>query len=418
MQLLHAVLTRRRPLDEALDDVGDADRLAPRDRAFARLLVATVLRRLGQIDAVLEGFIARPLPNKAAAVRDLLRLSVAQLLFLGTPPYAAVSTAVETAQTLGHGHYKALLNAVLRRVGADGSALLAAQDAARLNTPDWLWRSWAGAFGEVSARAVAAAHLADPPLDLAVRRDPGTWADRLGGIVLPNGSVRLHQAGPVADLPGYDEAAWWVQDAAATLPVRLLGPLAGRRVADLCAAPGGKTAQLAAAGAQVTAVDLSDRRLGRLAENLDRLGLSAALVAADAADWTPGHAFDAVLLDAPCTATGTIRRHPDILRLKRPNEGAEMAALQARLLENAGRLVMPGGLLVYATCSLQPDEGGAQIDRWLADGAPFERLPVSADELPGLAEAVTGCGDVRTLPCHWPDSGGLDGFYIARLRRH
>jgi 16S rRNA (cytosine967-C5)-methyltransferase len=350
-------------------------------------------------------------------MRDLLRLATAQLLFLGTPPHAAVATAVDLASLIGQGHYKGLANAVLRRVAAEGPDRLAGQDAPRLATPDWLWESWRAAYGEATARAIAEAHLAEPPLDLSVRGEPDPWAERLGGVVLPTGSVRLAHAGPVAQLPGYADGQWWVQDAAATLPARLLGAVAGRRVADLCAAPGGKTAQLAAAGAQVAAVDLSERRLARVGGNLDRLGLSAELIAADAAAWTPDAPFEAVLLDAPCTATGTIRRHPDIPHLKRPADMAEMAALQGRLLDNAVRLLAPGGLLVYATCSLQPEEGEAQIDRLLADGAPVEPVPVAADELPGLPAALADRGTVRTLPCHWPEFGGLDGFFIARLRK-
>jgi 16S rRNA (cytosine967-C5)-methyltransferase len=417
LRLLRATLGRHRPLDDALEADTELGRLAARDRAFARLLAATVLRRLGQLDECLGRFVARPLPAKAASVQDLLRLASAQLLFLGTPPHAAVGTAVDLAQAIGQGHYKGLVNAVLRRVARDGAGLLQEEDAARRNTPDWLWTSWAQAYGEATAQAIAQVHMADPPLDLSMRDDPQGWAGRLGGRRLPTGTVRLRHAGPVAELPGYRDGGWWVQDAAATLPVRLLGPVAGRRVVDLCAAPGGKTAQLAAAGALVTSVDQSERRLDRLAGNLARLGLTADRVAADAAEWRPDRPYDAVLLDAPCTATGTIRRHPDIPRLKRPSDAAEMAALQARLLANAAGMTAPGGVLIYATCSLQPEEGAVQIDRLLASGAPFERIPVAAEELPGLADAITPSGDVRTLPCHWVEEGGLDGFFIARLRR-
>jgi 16S rRNA (cytosine967-C5)-methyltransferase len=418
LEILLAILGRRRPLEDALETDARPAALGPRDRAFARLLVATTLRRLGQIDRVLAEFLSRPLPARAAPARAIMRLAAAQLLVLGTPPHAAVATAVDLARATGQGAYKGLVNAVLRQVAREGPAMFAGQDAARLNTPDWLWRAWAAAFGEPAARAVAEAHLAEPPLDLSVQGDVDDWAGRLGGTVLPTGTVRLRHAGPVTDLPGYADGGWWVQDAAATLPARLLGPVGGRRVADLCAAPGGKTAQLAAAGARVAAVDQSGRRLARVAENLARLRLSADLVAADAADWSPDAAFDAVLLDAPCTATGTIRRHPDIPHLKRPSDPDGMAALQDRLLDNAVRLTAPGGVLVFATCSLQPEEGAERIERLLASGAPVARLPIPAEDLPDLAGAATPAGDLRTLPSHWPERGGLDGFFVARLRRH
>ena len=417
--LLHEVLAARRPLDEVLDDPASAGRLPSpgRDRAFARLLTATVLRRLGQIDALLDGLVVRPLPRAAAVVRDILRLGAAQVLFLGTPPHAAVATAVTLTETAGAARFKGLVNAVLRRLSRDGGALAGGQDAARLNTPDWLWEQWCQAFGAATARAIAEAHLREPSLDITVKRDPEDWARRLDAAVLPTGSLRRALGGAVADLPGYDDGAWWVQDAAAALPARLFGPVSGQRIADLCAAPGGKTAQLAAAGAQVTAVDLSGPRLARLQDNLVRLGLAAELVGADVRDWRPDQRFDGVLLDAPCTASGTIRRHPDIQWLKRPADASAMAALQAQLLARAADLVRPGGLLVWCTCSLLPEEGERQIERLLTGGSPFERAPVRPQEVGGLAEVVTPLGEVRTLPCHAADWGGLDGFHVARLRR-
>lgn len=413
---LRAVLARKRPLDEALEEPA-LGALEPRDRAFARLLSATVLRRVGQLDAVIRTRISRGLPRRATTVRDILRLGLAQILFLGTPAHAAVDTMVALTGAVGQGAYKKLVNAVLRRVAADGPAVLQGQDAARLNTPDWLWQSWAAACGEDTARAIAEAHLEEPPLDLSVRADADGWAARLGAVVLPTGSLRRPVGGPVSALPGYDEGAWWVQDAASALPARLLGDVRGRRVADLCAAPGGKTAQLAAAGALVTAVDRSPRRCGRLRENLERLHLSAEVVPADVESWEPGEAFAAVLLDAPCTATGTIRRHPDIQRLKGPEDVARMADLQGRLLKRALDLVAPGGVLVWCTCSLQPEEGEAQIVRALAGAPSFRREPARPEEVGGLAEILTPGGDIRSLPCHAAAWGGLDGFHVSRLRR-
>ncbi len=418
--LLGAVLRARTPLDEALGAAKGLARLQPRDRAFARLLVTTVLRRLGQTDALIDHSLERPLKARHAEVRDLLRLGTAQLLFLGTPAHAAVSTTLDLATGPDTAGYKGLLNAVLRRMSREGAELMAAQDAARLNTKKWLWESWAATYGEATARAIAEAHLAEPPLDLTPR-DPEAaqvWAEALGATILPTGSLRLGPgAGEVAKLPGFAEGAWWVQDAAAALPARLLGDVRGKRVLDLCAAPGGKSAQLAAKGAQVTALDISEPRLARLRENLARLSLEAETLVADAREWRPDEPFDAVLLDAPCTATGTLRRHPDIAHLKGAKEVAKLTALQDRLLANAVQMLAPGGLLVYATCSLQPEEGAARIAALFAGGAPLERLPLRAEEIGGLAETITPEGDLRTLPSHLAELGGLDGFYACRLSK-
>jgi 16S rRNA (cytosine967-C5)-methyltransferase len=411
------VLRRGRALDDALAEHRALAELAARDRAFVRLLVATTLRRLGQIDALIDAVLDTGLPERAIAVRDLLRLGVAQIVFLATPAYAAVNETVEQCAAIGHGRMTGLVNAVMRRLAREGRMLAAEQDAAALNTPDWLMRSWSAAYGPALARAIAAAHLEEPPLDFTCVAETGTWAAALEAWVLPSGSLRRFGGGVVADLPGYAEGAWWVQDAAAALPAYLFGDVAGRRIVDLCAAPGGKTAQLARDGAEVVAVDRSTARLKRLAANLARLGLAVETVASDATLWRPAAPVDGVLVDAPCSATGTMRRHPDIARLKTPADIARLVPLQARLLNAALDMTRPGGLVVYCVCSLEPEEGPAQIAALLARGAPVERLPIAAEELGGSAEFVTAEGDLRTLPCHWPDKGGLDGFYAARLRR-
>jgi len=415
--VLEAVLARKRPLDEAIADHPAFARLAVRDRAFARNLAATTLRRLGQIDALVDRALERPLPRKAARIRNVLRLGLCQILFLGTPPHAAVATAVDLAQELGHGPLKGLVNAVLRRFARQGKASLAAQDAARLNTPDWLWKSWSGAYGETTCRAIAAAHLEAAPLDISVKGEAAEWAERLAATVLPTGSLRRAAGGNVAMLPGFAEGAWWVQDAAAALPAGFLGDVTGRRVIDLGAAPGGKTAQLAARGARVTAVDRSAPRLERVRDNLRRLGLAAELVAADAVDWRPSQPADAVLLDAPCSATGTIRRHPDVARLKTPEDVATLADIQHRLLVAALEMAAPGGIVVYCACSLEPEEGTERIARLFAGGAPAQPLPIGAGEVGGLGELLTADGALRSLPCHLKELGGIDGFYAVRLRR-
>lgn len=306
---------------------------------------------------------------------------------------------------------------MLRRAASAGGRLIESHDAPRLNTPDWLWQAWTEAYGAETCRRIAAQHLETPPLDLTARDDPHAVANALGGIVLPTGSVRLERAGVVTELAGYGEGAWWVQDAAAALPARLLGDVRGLRVIDLCAAPGGKTAQLAAAGAEVIAVDAEPARLARVAENLARLRLKAELIAADATAWPPPAPADAVLIDAPCSATGTIRRHPDVPWLKAPTDLAALNGLQDRLLAAAVRMVRPGGRIVYCVCSLQDEEGPARTAAFVHGGAPMQPLPVTADEIGGLDALVAADGALRTLPCHLAAAGGLDGFFAMRFTR-
>ena len=416
---LGAILRRGRTLDQALGAAPGLDALSSRDAAFARLLLLTTLRRLGQIDAFLAGLMDRPLPARRGPVQDVLRLGIAQLAFLETPAHAAVASTVALAQGPRLAPYRGLVNAVLRRASRERGAITSF-DAARLNTPDWLWQSWAQAYGEERCRAIAETHLGEPPLDLSpvagTEERSESLRTALAAERLPGGTLRLRSAGEVTRLAGYEAGAWWVQDAAAALPARLLDPVVGKRVLEVGAAPGGKTAQLAAAGANVTAVDRSAPRLGRLRENLARLGLEAEIVEADALDWRPQTPADAVLLDAPCTATGTIRRHPDIPHGRSPADVDRLADLQSRLLASAAAMVAPGGLLLYASCSLQPEECERQVDVFLAEAPNFARLPVRAGELAGLSEAITTAGDLRTLPCHWADVGGMDGFYAARLR--
>jgi 16S rRNA (cytosine967-C5)-methyltransferase len=415
LDVLERVLGRGLPFDEIFAGHPRLAGLDPRDRAYARLLITTVLRRLGQIDAALGGFL-REVP-KDPRVRNILRLGAAQLLFLDTPAHAAVGETVALAAGR-HAFARSLANAVLRRLAGDRATLLAQQDAARLNTPDWLWQSWSEAYGEERARAIAEAHLAEPPLDLTVKDHAEVWAGRLDAERLYATTLRRPAGGAIAELPGYRDGAWWVQDAAAALPARLLGEVQGRTVIDLCAAPGGKTAQLAAAGAEVVAVEISDKRAARLRANLERLRLQARIEIADARAWRPPRPVGHVLLDAPCTATGTIRRHPDIAWHRTPDDVTRMAELQARLLDAAVEMLAPGGVLVYASCSLQPEEGPLVIEQALGRALPLGRLPVQAVELDGLAVEITPAGDVRTLPSDLAGRGGLDGFFIARLRRH
>lgn len=419
LNILSSVLDRGRPLDEAVDAALGKVELEARDRAFARLLATTAIRRLGQIDNALDRLIDAKLPLRPEAMMNLMRLGAAQLMFLDTPPHAAVATAVDLAQAIGLGRGKGMANAVLRRLSREREAILGDQDVARLNTPDWLRRRWIHAYGEERMRAIAAQHMAEPPLDLTLKpgEDTAAWAEKLEAVVLPSGTLRRPVGGRVENLPGFDEGKWWVQDAAAALPVRLFGDVTGQTILDLCAAPGGKTAQLAAAGATVTAIDRSASRLDIVKKNLERLQLTATIVAADAQAWKPGALADGILLDAPCTATGTTRRHPDIPLTKTPQDLAQLSRLQAALLERAVTLVRPGGVVVYCTCSLEPEEGEQQIARLLSAHPEVARRPVEASEIGGLDDAITKDGDVRTLPCHWGGQGGMDGFFAARLVR-
>jgi 16S rRNA (cytosine967-C5)-methyltransferase len=412
LELLQGVLVHQRTLDELIERNAGWPQLETRDRGFARLLTSTTLRRLGEINQALDLFIKERPPGKARAVADALRLGACQILFLGTQAHAAVGETVELIGSLdGLAGYKGLANAVLRRMAREKPAT----DPWR-NLPAWLKESWVDAYGEPKARAIAAAHLAEAPLDLSLKADADDWAQKLGGGILPTGTLRLPAgSGPVETLSGYAEGGWWVQDAAAALPARLLGQ--PRQAIDLCAAPGGKTAELLARGIEVTAVDRSAQRLMRLKQNLERLKLSATVIEADATTWRPGEPAEAVLLDAPCSATGTIRRHPDLPWLKRPTDLPKLTALQDRLLANAVAMTRPGGMIVYATCSLQPEEGVARIEALLASGAPVERAPIAASELGGLGDLLTPEGDMRSLPFHLADKGGMDGFFAARLRR-
>lgn len=415
LDILDQVLTGRRLLDDVLATEPSLARLPQRDHAFVRLLVATCLRRLGQIDAVLATCLDKPLGANAARVKNVLRLGACQLLFLETAPHAAIATSVDQVKGTRLNGFSGLVNAVLRRLDREGRALVAAQNAGRINTPDWMWESWCAAYGPETAQAIADAHLSEAAQDITAAKNPESWASRLDAELMPTGSLRRKSSGPVTGLPGFKDGAWWVQDMAAALPARLLGDVKGKDVADLCAAPGGKALQLAVRGAHVTALDKSARRLARMVENLQRMNLTARIVEADLAAWETADRFDAVLLDAPCTATGTLRRHPDGLRLKGPGDVAALADQQSALLDVAAGLLRPGGVLVYCVCSLEAEEGPFRIQDFLSRHPHFVRRPIQAAEVGGLSQIITPQGDLRTLPCHLAEQGGMDAFFAARL---
>ncbi|GJL94053.1 MAG: MFS transporter [Hyphococcus sp.] len=404
-------------LDEALSACISFDELEGPDRSFAYALTVTVLRRRGTIDHLLGAYIDRPLPKKLARVMDILRLAAAQTLFLGTPDHAAVSTAVTLAGDRKEiAGYAKLINAVARKVAKAGTAALE-KVPARADTPAWMWRSWERNYGPQGTRAIAEAHRQEPPLDLTLKNpaDATLWADRLQAETLPTGSLRLRNISDVKKLDGFGDGVWWVQDTAASLPTRLLGDVSGKKVFDLCAAPGGKTLQLAAAGAEVISVDISDPRLQRVRENLGRTGLTAAIVTEDVLRWSPDEKADAILLDAPCSATGTIRRHPDIPWVKHETDIAALTSLQARMIDHALSLLKPGGTLIYCVCSLQAAEGEKQAQAALKRHDKLTRKAVTADEISGFGEAINRHGDLRTLPSMLAEKGGMDGFYAARF---
>ncbi|MEQ1522613.1 MAG: RsmB/NOP family class I SAM-dependent RNA methyltransferase [Aestuariivirga sp.] len=420
ISLLQGVTLDQQPLDQLLETNAEFRLLEGRDRSFAHALVASSLRHGGEIKTVLGKFLTKPLPRSSGMAVDILTIAAAQLLFMEVSPHAAIDLSVDLAkQDKKAQHFSGLINAVLRKVSTDGKAVLKNLDGARLNTPDWLWEQWAAAYGEETAHDIAASHLNEAPLDISVKGKPEYWAEQLKGELLPTGTIRLASGDSnLQELPGFSEGEWWVQDAASALPAKLLGDIAGKSVLDLCAAPGGKTAQLVSAGAIVTAVDDSITRMNRLRENLARLKLPATTLLADVLSLPTDTLYDNVLLDAPCSATGTIRRHPDLVYLKSPQQLAGLVGLQQKMLVHAARLVKPGGTLVYCTCSLSPLEGERQVFNFLRAHEDFALSTIVPEDLVQQTQFITPAGLMRCLPSMIIGAGsGLDGFFAARLER-
>jgi 16S rRNA (cytosine967-C5)-methyltransferase len=423
--ILDGVLHKHRTLDDQLEGAAahpGLKTLPDRDRALMRRLVATILRRLGTLGHVLSRLLDRGIPTDAPRAQSALLIGAAQILWMDVPDHAAVDLSVRLVQSDRRAaKYAGLVNAVLRRCAREGQPLIDEVKSQTLDIPQWLLARWIAHYGEKLARDIAVAISHEPSLDITVKSDATQWATRLHGETLPTGTVRTLLHGSVTMLPGFAEGQWWVQDAAAALPARLFGDVAGKTIVDLCAAPGGKTAQLARAGARVIALDRSPNRMARLRDNFARLALEAETVVTDAPEWQGGNGsgFDGILVDAPCTSTGTIRRHPDVAWLRQEADIGALVALQKRLLQKAVALLRPGGTLVYCTCSLEPEEGEQAISALLAAETTMRRAPIDAGEVAGLTEVLTADGDLRTLPCHLPHQdprlSGLDGFYAARL---
>lgn len=425
VEIFDAVLRRDRGLEDeyaARMEKQDGIRpLEPRDRNFVRLLATVMLRRLGQIDDIIGRFLKTPLPDKACFVSDALRVTTAQLVFLDTPAHAAVSTGVDLVKSnRDYAGFAALVNAVSRRIAEQGKQIADGQDAAKMNVPDWMYREWQKEYGAENARKIAAAGLREAPLDFSVRDNAAVWARRLGAVEMPTGTLRRQDQASVPSLDGFDDGAWWVQDLSAAMPAALFHNPSGKKAVDLCAAPGGKTAQLAAMGADVTAVDVSANRIKRLRENMRRLNLDVTIVCADVRKWWQETVrpqklqFDAVLLDAPCSATGTLRRHPDVACHRTPQDVERLNKTQAELLETAASMLADDGELVYCVCSILPSEGRKIIDAAVKRGV-VERVPLTVGEVP--AEMITESGDLCILPFFYESSGGCDGFFAARLKK-
>ena len=424
-KILAAVIDRKTPLDGMLDyDSGNPAyrALSDADRALVRAILNTALRHLPRIEAILGSLVQTPLPDGARALHHVLVAAATQILYLDIPDHSAVDLAVEQAQTDPRNRrFASLVNAVLRRLAREKTELLATTRSQPV-IPAWFHARLADVYGPVHAQAISEAQLEPPAIDLTVKSDAEQWAERLGGWVLPTGSVRLASfSGSVAALEGFDDGAWWVQDAAASIPARMFGDLGGKSVVDLCAAPGGKTAQLALAGAAVTALDQSASRLRRLQSNMDRLGFQVRTLESNLLDFKPGEGFDGVLLDAPCSSTGTIRRHPDVLWTKGPADIAKLAALQEKLLRHAIGLARPGGRIVFSNCSLDPSEGEEVVARVLSDRSDVILEPIDPAHWPWLEDAISPEGAFRATPAMLPATegrpGGLDGFYAVVLRR-
>lgn len=415
------VLKQHDTVEKAVGGDPALAKLNDRDRAFAMQLVMTTLRWKGIWDVMLANFMAKPMKAERLDITICLYLGMTQLLHMQVADHAAVDTSVNLAKKC-FPKLSGLVNAVLKRVVKEGEQWLSEQapeSLASASMPQWMYKSLRNAYGE-DAPLIASAHRVLPPTDIQFKQatQAQDWALFNGGEVVLHGSIRLLEGiVPITQLEGFEAGDWWVQDIAASLPVRLLGDVSGKNVLDCCAAPGGKTMQLAAAGAQVTALDSSSFRMKRVEENLQRTRLQAQMLVADALSWQPSEPFDAIMLDAPCSATGTIRRHPELPWQRTEQEVARLVKLQRELLSRAIDWLKPGGVLVYAVCSLLPQEGEEQVKQLLESDAPVKLSFINASELGCPGDWVNTVGFLRTLPCFEAETGGMDGFFAARLIR-
>ena len=418
VEVVEDILLKKQNFDGAFDSaLRRFDTFEGRDVGFIRELTMQLLRRLGQVDFVLQKLSDRPLSKiEPQRIVTILRVAAAQMLFMDVKDHAAVDTAVRLGIALGFVKQKGFINGILRSLGRQQEELLA-EAPVRYNTPGWLYKSWVADYGEDVANKIVEAHLKPAPVDITVKSDAKGWAEKLGGELLSNDSIRLEKSGRIPDLEGYSEGAWWVQSAAAAMPAQLMTFESGDHIVDLCAAPGGKTMQLAARGAKVTAVDISRGRLERLKENLERCGLTAEVEASDGKVWKPKRPVDAILIDAPCSATGTIRHQPDVMHLKQPADVEKLIETQKAILKNAATFVKKGGEIIYCTCSLQKSESEKVVEWFLNENNNFALKPYVVGELSCPDDVLSGEGYIRLLPFHAQEKGGMDGFFIARVIR-
>ena len=414
VDVLNAVLNKKQRLEASFRRSSAGKDLCTQERAFSRQLIFTTLRRLGQIDDLISKSLLNPEKKISRKTQNLIRIGVCQLIFLRTRDYAAISTTVDLAKRRKFKAPASLINAVLRRVQRDSEIVLKSQDKEQLNTPSWLWRSWKKLYGEDETRAIAQAHMVEPLLDLSFKGCPGRDLLKLNGVILPWGTVRCNVSGEVANLPGFKEGHWWVQDSASRIAVKLLGNVADKTVVDMCAAPGGKTLFLASLGAKVIAIDISKERLTNLNKNLSRLNLKAEVIEADSIYWRPNRKVDYVLLDAPCSSTGIIRRHPDVAHLKKAPIIKNLALTQSKLLESASKILNTSGTILFCTCSLQYEEGFGQVKTFLEKNPDFKLDKISGNE---VFSRENYSGVFRSLPSDFSGWGGLSGFFAARLKR-
>lgn len=423
--LLRQIVGAQPIIEHAFADNEHFAELSSRDQEFTRHLVMATLRHMGQADAIIKQRLSKPLPSKYQDVRWVLRLGIVQILWMRVPDHAAVNTSVELVKQLDYQNHAALVNAILSSVARQQDTLLDKQDP-RFILPLWMWRNWSEHYGEDKARIMAQSINREPHIDFSIHphhpEAAATLQEATGGELLATGSVRVRNLPrPVPSLEGYADGTWWVQDASASLPARFFGEAQGKTIIDACAAPGGKTAQLATMGAKVIALDIAPARMMRLRENIARLKLTnIEVVCEDALEWQPDALVDGVLLDAPCSATGTLRRHPEGLWQKKMDDVERLSALQYALLERAIDWLKPDGTLIYATCSLEPQEGEMQITRLLETRRDVVLSPITQREASaqGLPKSwVNKQGTLRILPHYMEEHGGMDGFYIARLKK-
>ncbi|MCF6291970.1 MAG: hypothetical protein L3J04_01105 [Robiginitomaculum sp.] len=415
VRALEWVFARHKSLDVFLEKDQRFGALPTRDKALSRAIIGSSLRQLGQIDAIIDTFLSRPMPRQAVTARQILRAGAAELLFLRSASHGVVNSFVQMAGNMrGSRPYKGMINALLRRIDREGDELLQTLPL-ELNIPAWLAGNWNTVYGPEAAKQAATA-LKDPPhLDLTILDDVEKWAKDLGGVRIGEQTLRLANKGRIEDIQGYQDGKWIVQDLAASIPVQILNPQPGEEIADFCAAPGGKTVQVAAAGAKVTAVDNQQARLGRLSQNLTRTGQQAEIICADARSWKPDRLFDAILLDAPCSATGIFRHHPDVLYTRREKDVASFTERQISLAINASKLLKSGGRLIYCVCSAQSVEAEGVIAEIL-DKTDLQLDPIVTD-IPDFAKPFQKDGMIRIPPGALPREGGLDAFFVARLRK-